>query len=410
MTMLFPIFLLVMLIFINRYFLGFYLKVAKRDHWDRVVEDYEPTVSVVIPMFNEGKGIQQTIASVLAFDYPKEKLDITLIDDCSSDDSVRWAEEAISGHPHARVLRNMVNLGKRRSINRAVRHSSSEIIVSIDSDVEVDPQALRQLLRRFTGPEIAAVGGRVNISNANENWLTQMQVIKYYFGYEYMKNLERAFHSVMCLSGCLTAYRRTVLTELEPILETRSVLGVPIKYGEDRFLTRQIVKAGYQTFSTLDAVCYTVAPNTLSKYFSQQLRWRRSNAIDFFGGLSHVWMLHPLITLQFLTLGALLISYPLVIAQNLIEGSFWDLAPLNAAILTLMGFIYWVRTRHLPPERRAHPLSFLAMAVVMPVTYMLYTPLALCTLDSSSWETRGGGKPPAQRFSSTNAALNQQQA
>jgi cellulose synthase/poly-beta-1,6-N-acetylglucosamine synthase-like glycosyltransferase len=407
---LFPIFLLVMLIFINRYFLGFYLKVAKRDGWDVVVDDYEPTVSVVIPMYNEGKGIQRTVASILALDYPTEKLDITLIDDCSSDDSVRWAEEATRGHSNARVLRNAVNLGKRRSINRAVRHSHSEIIVSVDSDVEVDPQAVRQLLRRFTRPEIAAVGGRVNISNAKQNWLTEMQVIKYYFGYEYMKNLERAFHTVMCLSGCLTAYRRSVLMELEPILEDRSVLGIPIKYGEDRYLTRQIVKAGYSTFSTLDAVCYTVAPSTLSKYFSQQLRWRRSNAIDFFGGMSHVWSLHPLISLQFFTLGALLLSYPLVIATNLIEGSFWDLAPLNAGILIFMGFIYGVRTRNLPPERRAHPLSFLAMAFVMPVTYMLYTPLALFTLDSSSWETRGGGKPTADRFSAAKPSPNPQRA
>jgi cellulose synthase/poly-beta-1,6-N-acetylglucosamine synthase-like glycosyltransferase len=190
-----------------------------------------------------------------------------------------------------------------------------------------------------------------------------------------------------------------VLVELEPILENRNALGVPIKYGEDRFLTRQVVKAGYQTFSTLDAICYTVAPNTLSKYFSQQLRWRRSNAIDFFGGLSHVWRLHPLVTIQFLTLGALLLSYPLVLAQNLIEGTFWDLAPLNVSILALMGSIYWVGVRKLPKEQRVSPLSFLAMAVVMPVTYVLYTPLALFTLDSSSWETRGqaAANPPTGR-------------
>jgi cellulose synthase/poly-beta-1,6-N-acetylglucosamine synthase-like glycosyltransferase len=391
---LFPVFLLVVLVFINRYFLGLYLKMAKRRHWDEVVEDFEPTVTLVVPMFNEGEGITQTIASLLAIDYPKEKLEIVVIDDCSSDDSVEWAEMALKGEPRGQVFRNVENLGKRRSINRAVRLSCAEVIVSVDSDVQVDPQAVRQLVRRFTSPELAAVGGRVNISNANENWLTRMQVIKYFFGYEYMKNLERAFHSVMCLSGCLAAYRRSVLVELEPILERRSVLGVPIKYGEDRFLTRQIVKAGYQTFSTLDAICYTVAPNTLSKYFSQQLRWRRSNAIDFFGGMSHVWRLHPLVTLQFLTLGALFLSYPVVLAQNLIEGSFWDLAPLNISVLALLGFIYWWGTRNLPLDRRVNPLSFLAMAVVMPVTYLLYTPLALFTLDSSSWETRGKACAP----------------
>ena len=69
----------------------------------------------------------------------------------------------------------------------------------------------------------------------------------------------------MCLSGCLTAYRRHVLIELEPILENRNILGVPIKYGEDRFLTHQIVKAGYRTRMTMDAICFTKAPTTLTR-------------------------------------------------------------------------------------------------------------------------------------------------
>lgn len=389
-----PIYLLVLLVFINRYFFGLYLKRLKGNRWDRIVEGYEPTVSVVVPMFNEGEGITRTLLSLLALDYPREKIDFTVVDDCSSDGSYLWAQLVFEGRPNAQVLCNPENIGKRRSINRVVRLSKAEIIVSVDSDVQVDPQALRQLVRRFSRPEIGAVGGRVNISNANENWLTKMQVIKYFFGYEYMKNLERAFHSVMCLSGCLAAYRRNVLLELEPILEQRQVLEVPVKYGEDRYLTRQIVKAGYETFSTLDAICYTVAPDTLSKYFSQQLRWRRSNLIDFFGGISHAWRLHPLVAVQYLTLGALLLTYPVVMAQNIIAGTFWELAPLNISILGVMGMIYWFRTRSLPPERRVHPVSFLAMAVVMPVTYLLYTPLALFTLDSSSWETRGQAQDP----------------
>ena len=69
------------------------------------------------------------------------------------------------------------------------------------------------------GPEIAAVGGRVHVSNPNENWLTRLQTIKYYFGQEHLKNLERGLRQVLCLSGCLTAYRRHVLIQLEPLLE-----------------------------------------------------------------------------------------------------------------------------------------------------------------------------------------------
>jgi hypothetical protein len=58
--------------------------------------------------------------------------------------------------------------------------------------------------------------------------------------------------------------------------------------------------------------------------------------------------------------------------------------------------MYWFDTRHLPPDQRVHPIWFLPMAVVMPVTYLIYTPLALFTLDSSSWETRGKPPPAAE--------------
>ena len=393
MIFVFPVYLLVLLVFINRYVGGMFLKRLKGSKWDATVEGYEPTVTVVIPLFNEGEGIYQTIYSLLEQEYPKEKLNIIVVDDCSTDDSYAWAKRAEAEVPsRVSAIKNPYNMGKRRGINNAVRHARSEIIVSVDSDVIVERSAVRKLISRFIRPSIAAVGGRVCVSNPHENWLTRMQTIKYYFGYEYLKNLERYFCSVMCLSGCLTAYRRHVLIELEPILENRNVLGVPIKYGEDRFLTRQVVKAGYETSLTLDAICWTVAPNTMTKYFAQQLRWRRSNLVDFFCGMSHAWRLHPIVAVHYLSLFGMLISYPLVIMHNLVFGNFWDLAFFNAGILSLFGFLYWIDTRHHTEAQRVHPIWFLPMAIVMPVTYLLYTPLALFTLDSSSWETRG--KPP----------------
>ncbi len=386
--------MLVLLVWANRYFFGLYLKITKGTHFDEATSTRVPTVTIVVPLFNEGKSIYQTIESLVDLDYPRALLQVIVVDDCSTDDSYEWALRGQRDFDNVRVIRNPHNMGKRLGINHAVRVSTSEIVVSVDSDVLVDRNAVRELVKRFSHPQIAAVGGRVNVSNANENWLTRMQTVKYFFGYEYMKNLEKYFRSVMCLSGCLTAYRRSVLIELEPILENRVVFGVPIKYGEDRFLTRQIVKAGYQTVSTLDAVCFTKAPPTLAKYFAQQLRWRRSNIIDFFGGISHAWRLHPMVAIHYLSLSAMLLSYPVVIFYNLAQGSFWQLSVLHLMILSFMGAIYYFGTRSLARPLRVHPLYFLPMAFVMPVTYLLITPLALFTLDSSSWETRGATSSP----------------
>ncbi|MBA3542279.1 MAG: glycosyltransferase [Deltaproteobacteria bacterium] len=363
---------------------------------DETTDDFEPTIMVVVPLFNEGKSIYDTIVSLVNLEYPREKLTITIVDDCSTDDSYDWACKAASEYSNVRVLRNPVNQGKRKGINHAVRESDAEIIVSVDSDVIVYPTALRELVRRFVSPEIAAVGGRVHVSNPNYNWLTRLQTIKYYFGQEHLKNLERGLRSVLCLSGCLTAYRRHVLMELEPVLENRNILGIPIKYGEDRFLTHQIVRRGYRTVMTMEAMCFTKAAHTVQGYFNQQLRWKRSNIVDFIVGIPHAWKLHPLICIQYVSMIMLLLVYPFVIAQHIIEGEFFALCWFHVQLIALFGFIYYFApsVRRLPPWLRVHPIAFLPMAVLMPVAYLLLTPLGLFTLDSSSWETRGHGAAP----------------
>jgi len=257
---------LAVLVFVNRYIAGIVLRVVRGRKWDEVRTDgYEPTVTAVIPMFNEGAAIKETLQSILDSDYPHAKLRVVCVDDCSTDDSYEQAREiARKSGGRLKILRNRVNLGKRRSINRAVRESDSEIIVSVDSDVVVDANAVRELVKRFTDDRIAAVGGWIDVRNKKDNWLTRMQTVKYWYAYYFMKNLEWGFRRIMCLSGCLTAYRRKVLVELEPVLEDRGVLGCPIKYGEDRFLTRQIIKHGYLTTMTLSARCRTFVPTTLT--------------------------------------------------------------------------------------------------------------------------------------------------
>ncbi|HET9987166.1 MAG TPA: glycosyltransferase family 2 protein, partial [Kofleriaceae bacterium] len=271
-----------MVVFFNRYIAGLILSAFRKP--DATV-DLQPSVTVVTPLFNEGARIRDTLAAILASDYPA--LRVICVDDCSTDDSYDRACELAD--PRLTVLRNPRNVGKRRSIIDAVRISTSEIIVSIDSDVIVDRDAIAQLVRRFSDPRIAAVGGWVDIRNKHDNWLTRMQTVKYWYAYFAMRNIEWAFRRILCLSGCLTAYRRAVLVELEPVLEARNLLGVPIKYGEDRFLTRQIIKAGYLTTITLAARCTTAVPTTLLGYFAQQLRWRRSNIVDYACGVTHIW-------------------------------------------------------------------------------------------------------------------------
>ena len=382
------LYLLVLIVFSNRYLFGYLLLKLKTPTHTTCIFEELPVVAIVVPMFNEGLGIQKTLQSLLAQNYPPEKLSVVVIDDCSTDSSFEYAQKAAQASSRVRVLRNPFNMGKRKSINYAVRETEAEIIVSVDSDVEADPNAISILIQSFTHENLAAVGGRVLVRNPHDNWLTSMQTIKYYLGYVFLKNFERSFSRVVCLSGCLTAYRRKVLLELEPILENRNILGVPIKYGEDRFLTRQILKAGYLTTLNLEALCTTTVPNTLAHYFAQQVRWRRSNIVDLLGGLSHIWTLHPAIALHYFAMGTLLLCYPTIVALSFFHGFFWPVAMIHLATLTFFACLYLCATRHDKrlPHIDAH--AFLAMSVIMPASYLICTVLALFTLDSGSWETR----------------------
>jgi len=377
-----------MVVFLNRYAAGLMLRAVRRAAWDETTDDFEPTITVVVPLYNEGAGVAATLTSVLASDYPAAKLRVECIDDASTDDSHAHAAAVARGDARLTVWRNATNLGKRRAIIEAVRRSTSEIIVSVDSDVLVDPGALRQLVRRFTSPRIAAVGGWVDVRNKHDTWLTRMQTVQYWYAYFVMRNIERAFKQVLCTSGCLSAYRRSALLALEPVLAGRALLGVPVKHGEDRFLCRQLVKAGYLTTLTLEARCQTFVPRTLGPYLSQQLRWRRSNVVDYLGGLGHVWRLHPLIAINYFAQLVVLVGYPVAVARLLATGHFVPAVLIHAQTLALFGLYYRFRVRGRPPGERVGALSFMAYAVVMPVTYALLAPLAMWTLDSASWETR----------------------
>jgi cellulose synthase/poly-beta-1,6-N-acetylglucosamine synthase-like glycosyltransferase len=380
---------LAVVVFVNRYVAGIILRITRGKTWDETRDDYEPTVTAVIPMFNEGAAIKETLKSLLDSSYPGHKLQVVCVDDCSSDDSYEQAREvARASGGRLKVVRNLVNLGKRRSINRAVRETDAEVIVSVDSDVVVDKEAVRQLVRRFTDPQIKAVGGWVDVRNKHDNWLTKMQVVKYWYGYFFLKNLEWGFKRVMCLSGCLTAYKRDVLVELEPVLEKREILGVPIKYGEDRYLTRMIVKAGYLTTMTLDAKCRTFVPTTLGSYFSQQLRWRRSNIVDYAGAFSHVWRMNPVLAIHFFSQFALLMVYPIAVIRALMAQRFFPALELHLEAMVVLNLFYCWRVRKEAVADKVGTLAFLPLSLLMPVTYALLTPLALFSLDSGSWETR----------------------
>ena len=152
-----------------------------------------------------------------------------------------------------------------------------------------------------------------------------------------------------------------------------------------RSLTRMIVKAGYETIMNPHAVCRTVAPTSVSIYLSQQLRWRRSNMVDYLGGLSHVWKGHPLVAFYFFSLFVAILLYPALLVSALVTGKFWIMMTYQLVIAFLLGAAYRL---HAYKDPDASAWNAIPLAFIFPLTYGILTPVALLTLDAGTWETR----------------------
>ena len=390
--------LLVLIVFVNRYVFGSMLRTGDR----RTVRGYGttprdlPTVAIVVPVFCEGPSVLKTAESFAALDYPKDRLSVVFIDDCSTDNTLDYLKQAVARFPWMRLRQNPRNMGKRLGIKQAVLEIDSDLVMSVDSDVIVEPDVVWKLVQHMSSSGADAVGGCVFVSNPNDTWLTRMQAVKYWVGYQFLKNLENAFDHVMCLSGCLTLYKRQALLAVDSQLENRTFLGDEVKYGEDRFLTRKLVEAGFRTRLCFDARCYTKAPANMPAYLNQQLRWRRSNMIDLITAIPNLHRFNPLVLVHYLSMGTLLFFYPIFLLVKMMEAEFMIPVVFHAFVVTVFAFAYDLSKHRLPEFARTNGLWFLSMAAVFPVVYLTMTPLALFSLGTSSWETRGHkGSPPA---------------
>ena len=389
------ILILCLLISVVKYTLALILKwsvpkaVVKKDY------TYQPTVSVLMPCFNEGRTVYETIESISKSNYPNDKFEVIAQDDCSVDDSYEWMLKAQRdfGNVKIRVGRNTVNSGKARSVCNALQNSASELVISIDSDCIFHPDAIRELAACFSEPKIGSVGGRVGVRNPNESMITAIQTFIYYTAFQLYKVPENWTRSVGCISGCLFAIRRELLLEIEPKIRSRHWFGIPVNQGEDRFLTHQTLLRGYGTYINNDALCWTTVPATLPKLFTQQLRWRRSIVRDLFYTLrtlpKHVWTLHPntVLTLVLTPLGALL---GLLVALTMLASNPLEWAGPAPLILYigLAAILSWVIRKYSAKEAVNNPLAFGAYLAWSIVSSLFITPLALCTLDSRDWGTR----------------------
>ena len=296
----------------------------------RIDPNYTPGVSIIIPCFEEEEWIQRTVHSCINQDYPVDKLEVIVVDDCSKDRSAERVEEIIAKLKEAdtgdhayrvaeriRFFRQSANLGKRDAMARGAREAKHELLVFVDSDSFLDPFAVRNIVQPFKDKEMGGVSGRTDVANTYTNALTKMQAVRYSIAFRVMKAAEGYFDAATCLSGPLSCYRRDLVLKYMDAWLNQRFLGQKATFGDDRSMTNFILRHNRTTYQD-SAVCMTIVPRSYKVFLRQQMRWKRSWLRESLIASRFMWKKEPFMALSFY-MGVLVpIAAPVIVLYNLI--------------------------------------------------------------------------------------------
>jgi cellulose synthase/poly-beta-1,6-N-acetylglucosamine synthase-like glycosyltransferase len=251
-------------VYVQVYFLVtfFEKKHAIVKHPDDLILKKYPTVTVAIPCYNEEKTIEGTVDSLLALDYPKDKLSIFLVDDGSTDDTARVFQK-FEHTPGIRIFKKE-NGGKHTALNLALEHCSSEFFCCLDSDSFVHPQALKRIMSMFENDPKAMVVVPSIIVLDPKNALQKAQKVEYEMAI-YIKKMLGFMGGIHVTPGPLSTFRKKVFDDLGPYRKAHNT--------EDQEIALRMQEHGYKIDHCPDAYVYTITPDSVGKLYRQRLRW-----------------------------------------------------------------------------------------------------------------------------------------
>ena len=360
--------------------------------------DFEPSVTVIIPCFNEETWIGQTITSCMNQNYPPDKLEVIVVDDCSTDNSVAKIKETIDRISQAEGARMHIrdrlsyivqekNAGKRAALCRGVDVAKGEFVVFVDSDSFLDSYAVRNLVQPFKDPKMGGVAGRTDVANTYTNALTKMQSVRYYIAFRVMKASEALFDTVTCLSGPLSCYRTSIVKEHEQDWLNQKFLGHRATFGDDRAMTN-FVLSDHRTFYQDTAICSTIVPNKQKVFLKQQMRWKRSWLRESLMAGAFMWRKEPFAALNFY-IGLLVpILAPIVVVYNLFYVPFTQhIFPTTFLVgLLLMSLMMSIAQLFFRKSSTWY-FGFL-FCLYYEVVLLWQMPIAWVTFWKSTWGTR----------------------
>jgi len=232
-------------------------------------EGYFPFISIIVPVFNEGKVLRESIESLLDIDYPN--YEIIIVNDGSTDNTAAVGETLV-GFQKGRngfikvSLINKPNGGKSKALNAGIQYSEAQFVLCMDGDSQLSPNTLRVAVRHFTDPYIGAVAGNVKVQN-RKKVLTDLQALEYVEGLNMARSAQGFLQLVNIIPGPIGLFRKTALRDAGFYSSDT--------FAEDADVTLKILAKGWKIVYEPAAIAYTEAPETIYQLLKQRYRWTR---------------------------------------------------------------------------------------------------------------------------------------
>lgn len=232
--------------------------------------NFYPFVSIIVPAYNEGVTIFDSVSSLLQLDYPN--FEIIIVNDGSTDDTAQQAEKLVGMHKGKYgntikvTLINKKNGGKSKALNTGIQYSKAEFVLCMDGDSILSPETLKLGIRHFQHPEIGAVAGNVKVVN-RKNLITKLQALEYVEGLNMARNAQSLMKSVNIIPGPIGIFRKKAIIAAGWYSSDT--------FAEDADLTLKISEAGWKIVYEPMAISYTEAPEKLYNLLKQRYRWTR---------------------------------------------------------------------------------------------------------------------------------------
>jgi biofilm PGA synthesis N-glycosyltransferase PgaC len=223
-----------------------------------------PPVTVLMAAYNEANDIRETFRGLVQQDYPAP-VKIIVVDDGSTDSTVDLISSL--GLPNVAILKANHG-GKARALNRGLREIDTELVVTIDADTFLHPQALKRIVARLLSDpkDTVAVAGSVLVKNSRESFITRLQEWDYFTGIASAKRQQSLYQGTLVAQGAFSAFRVDAI---------RKVSGWSPVIGEDIVLTWALLNEGGRVGYEGTAIGFTCAPTDFKSFFRQRRRWAR---------------------------------------------------------------------------------------------------------------------------------------